>query len=112
MKVLKKWSLLILVLLCFGLTTCSGDGNNTVNSPDPQETLDSDASLSALVVYKSNLSPAFSPEITDYTAKIDKSINEFTVDAITASDKASVVINGQEIEHGSLSNRIKMEGDS
>ncbi len=112
MKVLKKWSLLILVLLCFGLTTCSGDGNNTVNSPDPQETLDSDASLSALVVYKSNLSPAFSPEITDYTAKINKSINEFTVDAITASDKASVVINGQEIEHGSLSNRIKMDGDS
>ena len=65
----------------------------TVNAPD---TYSDDASLSSLTVSPGELSPAFSPETTEYSVTVPADVERLTVSAPANDSGASVSISGNE----------------
>lgn len=70
-----------------------GSSAVTVNAPD---TYSDDASLSSLTVSPGELSPAFSPETTEYSVTVPADVERLTVSAPANDSGASVSISGNE----------------
>lgn len=64
-----------------------------VNAP---ENSSKDASLSSLTISPGVLSPAFSADVTEYTATVSGTVEKITVSAPANDSKASVVVEGAE----------------
>jgi hypothetical protein len=71
------------------LMGCEQPGGVPINNPAP----DSDTTLKDLVLSAGSLSPAFSPEIRDYTTELNASVTVLTVSGTANSTKA--VVGGQ-----------------
>lgn len=66
----------------------------TVTSLEPSPSLSSNANLSSLTASKGTLSPAFSPEITQYTVNVEHNVTTFPITARTADSSAKVEVSG------------------
>lgn len=64
-----------------------------VNAP---ATYSKEASLSSLEISPGTLSPAFSPEVTSYTATVSGDVSKVTVSAPAKDSKARVVVSGND----------------
>ena len=64
-----------------------------VNAP---ATYSRDANLSSLTISPGELSPAFSPDVTDYTATVSGDVEKITVSAPANDSKATVVVSGND----------------
>lgn len=72
-------------------TQTSPDSPSNPASTDPvKPALSSDASLSSLAISVGILTPAFSPDVLDYTATVDTSFPSITLTGKAASDKAKL----------------------
>ena len=64
-------------------------------------TLSNDASLEALAIEGVTISPPFSPNIYDYTATVNRSVNNVDISAVPGNLWAAVAINGgKSLEYG------------
>ena len=72
--------------ICFALliNACEQPGGT------PLPVLDTNANLSLLELNAGNLFPAFSPEITGYTALVRNDVESIVIRAEAAGDKAAV----------------------
>ena len=70
-------------------------GTSAVQVSAPS-TYSSDASLSSLTVSPGELSPAFSPDVTEYSVTVPGDVDRLTISAPAADDGATVSINGNE----------------
>lgn len=70
-------------------------GNSAVKANAP-ETYSKEASLSSLTISPGELSPAFSADVTEYTATVPADTEKITVSAPAKDDKAKVVVEGNE----------------
>jgi hypothetical protein len=79
-----------LVLLAFlsVYAACSG------GSSAPTPSASTDASLANLLLSSGALTPAFAPEVFDYTVVVAPAVVEFAVTPIPANEDASVAVNG------------------
>jgi hypothetical protein len=79
-----------LVLLAFlsVYAACSG------GSSAPTPSASTDASLANLLLSSGTLTPAFAPEVFDYTVVVAPAVVEFAVTPIPANEDASVAVNG------------------
>lgn len=75
--------------------TLSHVGSSTVKVNAPA-TYSTNASLASLTISPGELSPAFSADVTEYTATVSADVEKITVSAPAADSKASVVVNGNE----------------
>ena len=64
-----------------------------VNAP---ATYSKEASLASLNISPGELSPAFSPDVTEYTASVSGNVEKITVSAPAKDSKASVAVSGSE----------------
>lgn len=70
--------------------------------------LSSDATLSALVLSASALTPTFSSGVTAYTASVDNGVASVTVTPTASSAAASISVNGTAVASGSPSGAIAL----
>ena len=70
-------------------------GTSAVQVSAPS-TYSSDASLSSLTVSPGELSPAFSPDVTEYSVTVPGDVDRLTISAPATDDGATVSINGNE----------------
>lgn len=68
-------------------------GNSTVKVTPPA-TYSSEAALKSLKISPGTLSPAFSPDVTSYSASVAGDVNKIAIDANAKDGKAKVVISG------------------
>lgn len=73
--------------------TVSHTGNSAVKVQAPS-TYSSEASLSSLKISPGTLTPAFSPEVTSYTASVGAEVNKIAVSAERKDSKAKLVVSG------------------
>ena len=89
------------------ITTSSGTvtGNAPANYSD-------DNSLSSLEISPGRLSPAFSPDVTSYTATIDSDTQRLTVSANPRDSKASVSVTGTRMDYGDNTTTITVTAEN
>ena len=73
--------------------TMSHVGSSSVKVT-PLATYSSEAALSSLQISPGELTPAFSPDVTSYTASVAGDVDKIAVSAAPKDSKAKVVING------------------
>ena len=73
--------------------TMSHVGSSSVKVT-PLATYSSEAALSSLQISPGELTPAFSPDVTSYTANVAGDVDKIAVSAAPKDSKAKVVING------------------
>lgn len=81
-----------LMILFFSLAACENGGVSLGIS--------SDNNLSSFAISKGNLTPAFSADLTDYTASVDYTDTSFDVSFESASSKSTCMVNGQVVPSG------------
>ena len=75
-------------------------------------TYSKDATLSGLTISPGELTPAFSADVTDYTATVGADVEKLTVSAPATHDKASVSVSGNEglqIGENTITCKVKAE---
>lgn len=65
--------------------------------------ISSQKSLEAISISKGNLTPAFSADVTEYTASVDYTDTSFDLSLAPSSSKAKCYVNGQEVTSGTIS---------
>ena len=73
--------------------TVSKTGTASVKVKAPA-TSSAEAALSSLKISPGTLSPAFSPNVTSYTAQVGASVDKLAVSAIAKDSKAKVIVSG------------------
>ena len=89
------------------ITTSSG----TVTGNAPASYSD-DNKLSSLEISPGTLSPAFSPDITSYTATIDSDTQRLTVSAYPNDSKATVSVRGTRMDYGDNTTTITVTAEN
>lgn len=89
------------------LTTLNNAGNTSGVLVDA--TKSHIATLAALSLSSGTLTPAFNAAITDYIASVPNSVGSITVVPATASNKASVSVNGRLVVSGQASGAISLD---
>ncbi len=74
----------------------------------------SDATISALFITNASYSPAFSPDVTEYTVPmgVEYDITALDIDIMTTHEKASYVIEGNELRVGNNKITIKVTAEN
>ena len=75
-------------------------------------TYSKDATLSGLTISPGELTPAFSADVTEYTATVGADVEKLTVSALATHDKASVSVSGNEglqIGENTITCKVKAE---
>jgi len=85
--------------------------SGTVTGNAPQEASD-DNSLSRLEISPGTLSPAFSPDVTSYTATISADTEKLTVSAYPSDSKASVSVRGTRMDVGDNTTTITVTAEN
>lgn len=86
-----------------------GSGTITGNAP---ASYSDDNKLSSLEISPGRLSPAFSPDITSYTATIDSDTQRLTVSAHPNDSKASVSVTGTRMDYGDNTTTITVTAEN
>ncbi len=86
-------------------------GSGTVTGNAPANYSD-DNSLSSLEISPGRLSPAFSPDVTSYTATIDSDTQRLTVSANPRDSKASVSVTGTRMDYGDNTTTITVTAEN
>ncbi|WP_375103148.1 cadherin-like beta sandwich domain-containing protein [Paenibacillus sp. RS8] len=73
-----------------------------------EEAANHDQDLSALTLSNGTLNPAFNPEVTDYTSKVDNEVSSITVSASVYDSSASFTVNGTPAVNGQTSGTISL----
>ncbi|WP_248928881.1 cadherin-like beta sandwich domain-containing protein [Paenibacillus hamazuiensis] len=85
------------------VTRAAEEGGNT--GPE----LSSNADLSGLALSSGELSPAFVPGTTAYTAAVPNSVTSFTVTASVYDSKATMTVNGNAVASGEPSGAVHLQ---
>lgn len=105
----------------FNLTTYSGGylgGVKTYNVVRDwnlkavfRKKVESDATLSSLLLGEGSLNPGFEPDVTSYSASVPAGTSTINVTAVASQEAAAVQINGTVVESGS-SHSVELAGGS
>lgn len=89
--------------ISLGNCTIYTDGGVSIGNPsatseikvsDPSPALSSNANLKSLEISQGQLTPNFSPDITEYSVTVPNSINKLPISAVADDSKAKVSISG------------------
>lgn len=92
----KAYFVNILLSLSFSLLVACENGGVSLG-------ISSQKSLETISISKGNLTPAFSADVTEYTASVDYTDTTFDLSLAPSSSKAKCYVNGQEVTSGSVS---------
>ncbi|MCH5280728.1 MAG: cadherin-like beta sandwich domain-containing protein [Lachnospiraceae bacterium] len=109
------------IMLAVGIFFGSSDGTVTAfaanagasNANESSQAASSNANLKSLNVTPGNMSPEFSPEITEYTVNIDEDVTSVSVTCSTASSTAKVVQAGgfKDLQPGSNEGKLTVQAE-
>lgn len=81
------------------MLTLDKQGTSTITITAPAS-FSNDAALQSLQISPGTLTPVFSPEVENYTASVGLDIEKLAVSALPNSDKATVAVEGTELQAG------------
>lgn len=90
------------------ITVSMEDGRSKTYNLDVTRSVEAPSGLKELTVVGAELSPAFSSDVTTYSAKVDNSVSNVYINAVPDSAQAKVKISGTTTGHVSLSPGINV----
>jgi hypothetical protein len=103
---------LALVALGLILSACSGGNNNGVEAFKSVTPPSDDAALAALSASPAVLAPAFSPEVTHYTASVNDAVDSVQIVASVRNAGAIQTLNGEELASGGSGSTVALQSGS
>lgn len=116
-KILKPGTSYISVLSSSYMVSMEGDkvqvsgGSGTVTGNAPY-TASTDNTLASLSISPGTLSPAFSPNVTTYTASVGADCQQLVVSAVANDSRASVYVSGTRMDPGDNTTTITVTAES
>ena len=91
-----------------GGTVVATSNSVTINDTSVTIGISNDATLSALTISSSILTPTFSPDITSYTVSASNGTSSVTVTPTRNQSNATITVNGSSVSSGSASSAISL----